>query len=117
MGDLKANTNGLRLKPMGEVPNKIKCGQGRPEQEKVQISKCLMPSTKINRRPESLSSVNLNSSVKSTEVHCCLFQETCSLAQGVIARGRPGTYLLGMFGLILIPETVDHETHYLRMGH
>ncbi|GBO20046.1 hypothetical protein AVEN_269785-1 [Araneus ventricosus] len=31
--------------------------------------------------PESPSSVNLDSSAKSTEAHCCLVQETCSLAQ------------------------------------
>ncbi len=35
----------------------------------------------MSRRPELLSSVNLDSSVKSTEAHRCLVQETYSLAQ------------------------------------
>ncbi|GFV21800.1 hypothetical protein TNCV_3220021 [Trichonephila clavipes] len=38
-------------------------------------------SLQIDRRPESLSIVNLDSSVNSTEAHCCCVQETCSLAQ------------------------------------
>ncbi|GFX10402.1 hypothetical protein TNCV_1867971 [Trichonephila clavipes] len=36
---------------------------------------------RLSRRPESLSSVNLDSSVNSTETHRCLAQETCSPAQ------------------------------------
>ncbi|GFU10162.1 hypothetical protein TNCV_3449451 [Trichonephila clavipes] len=35
----------------------------------------------MSRRPKSLSSMNLDSSVKSTESHRCLVQETCSLGQ------------------------------------
>ncbi|GFT85174.1 hypothetical protein TNCV_496351 [Trichonephila clavipes] len=35
----------------------------------------------MSRRLESLSNVNLDSSVKGTEAHRCLVQETCSLAQ------------------------------------
>ncbi|GFU51945.1 hypothetical protein TNCV_3734501 [Trichonephila clavipes] len=36
-------------------------------------------SLQISRRPESLSIVNLDSSVNITEAHCCCVQETCSL--------------------------------------
>ncbi|GFW12729.1 hypothetical protein TNCV_3884391 [Trichonephila clavipes] len=36
---------------------------------------------RMSRRPESLCIVNENTSVKSTESHCCLIQETCSFAQ------------------------------------
>ncbi|GFV85026.1 hypothetical protein TNCV_3319651 [Trichonephila clavipes] len=34
---------------------------------------------KISRSPATLFSLNLDSSVESTEAHCCLVQETCSL--------------------------------------
>ncbi|GFX44589.1 uncharacterized protein TNCV_2637541 [Trichonephila clavipes] len=45
----------------------------------LMVSSALFP--QISRRPESLSIVNLDSSVNSTEAHCCCVQETCSLAQ------------------------------------
>ncbi|GFV53564.1 hypothetical protein TNCV_1177601 [Trichonephila clavipes] len=61
----------------------------------------------MSRRPETLSSANLDWSVKSIEAHRCLVQETCSIAQdkradgaikwspeGVVARGRPGRCIL-----------------------
>ncbi|GFX17208.1 hypothetical protein TNCV_2857311 [Trichonephila clavipes] len=53
----------------------------------------------ISRRPESLSIVNLDSSVNSTEAHCCCVQETCSLAQHKrFLRCRPlmGTHTTGL---------------------
>ena len=38
-------------------------------------------SLRTSTRSESLCNVNRDSSVKSREAHCCLVQETCSLAQ------------------------------------
>ncbi|GFX74924.1 uncharacterized protein TNCV_1844961 [Trichonephila clavipes] len=58
-----------------------------------------MEHMQISRRPESLSIVNLDSSVNSTEAHCCCVQETCSLAQHKrFLRCRPlrGTHATGL---------------------
>ncbi|GFT86412.1 uncharacterized protein TNCV_3259171 [Trichonephila clavipes] len=58
-----------------------------------------MEHMQISRRPESLSIVNLDPSVNSTEAHCCCIQETCSLAQHKrFLRCRPlrGTHTTGL---------------------
>ncbi|GFX23855.1 hypothetical protein TNCV_1788861 [Trichonephila clavipes] len=57
-------------------------------------------SLQLSRRSESLSSVNLDSSVKSIEANRCLVQETCSPAQNkwsLLCRLLRGTHTTGRF--------------------